>query len=261
MKNLRYFYLFKDLLFTDFAVLKQVVVDQVINLMIWVICNVLVISYLMPSFGLSESYGSFILAGLCASAGLFGVFPSVVNLISDFEGDRIIDYYLTLPLPSWLVFARAMLYYAINAAIIGSMVLPLGKLLLWNSFDITQVCLYKFLIIFVVTNLFYGAFTLWVASRVRNLIKIGNIWMRFVFPIWFLGGFQFSWHVLFQKWPLLAYLNLLNPMTYIMEGTRAAILGQSGYLPFWLCVVVIMFFSILCAWHSIIRLKKRLDFI
>lgn len=261
MKKLSYFYLFKELLFTDFAILRQVIVDQSVNLVIWVTANILVMGYLMPSFGLAESYGNFILAGLCGSAGLFGVFPSVVNLVNDFEGDRIIDYYMTLPLPSWLIFVRAMVFYAINFALIGLLVLPIGKLLLWNSFALSEVHFIKYIIIFVLTNLFYGTFTLWIASRVSNMIKIGNVWMRFVFPVWFFGGFQFSWYVLASKWPLFAYLNLLNPITYVMEGTRAAILGQPGYLPFWLCACMLIFFCIICGWHSIVRLKKRLDFI
>jgi ABC-2 type transport system permease protein len=215
----------------------------------------------MPAFGIATSYSSFMLAGLCASAGLFGIFPSVAAIASDLEGDQVITYYLTLPIPSWMIFLRLILYYAINCGILAISVLPIGQLLIWNQFNILDINVGKFIIIFTLTQLFYGAFTLWIASRVRDMTKMGNVWMRFVFPLWFLGGFQFSWQVLVNKWPYFAWLNLLNPLTYIMEGTRAAVLGQEEYLNIWGCAGMLALFSLLCAWHAIVLFKKRLDFV
>ncbi|MGC2310567.1 MAG: ABC transporter permease [Candidatus Babeliaceae bacterium] len=248
--------IFKELLRTDLYILKGTILDQIINLLIWISSMILVNSYLMPAFGLSTTYSAFILAGLCASAGLFGVFPSVAVMVSDFEGDQIISYYLTLPIPSWMIFLRLILYYALNFGMLGILVLPVGQLLIWNQFNILNVVFGKFILIFILTHLFYGAFTLWIASRVRNMTKIGNVWMRFVYPIWFLGGFQFSWAVLAQKWPFLAWVNFLNPMTYIMEGIRSTVLGQAGYLNFWLCIGMLSIFVVLCTWHGIALLKK-----
>ncbi|MFI5333017.1 MAG: ABC transporter permease [Candidatus Babeliales bacterium] len=255
------FLVFKELLWTDLHILKGTVLDQTINLMIWISTMTLVNSYLMPSFGLSAGYSVFILAGLCASAGLFGVFPNVVAMISDFEGDQIINYYLTLPIPSWMIFLRLIFYYSLNFGMLSILVLPIGQLLIWNQFNILNVALGKFFLIFVLSNLFYGAFTLWVASRVKNMTKIGNVWMRFVYPVWFLGGFQFSWAVLASKWPYLAWLSFINPMTYIMEGMRAAVLGQQDFLNFWLCIGMLSIFIVLCSWRGIVLLKKRLDFV
>lgn len=252
---------FKELLLTDVYILKSTILDQVINLSIWVTANVLVMGYLMPSFGLSSGYAVFNLAALCASAGLFGVFPSVVNMVDDFEGKRIIDFYLTLPLPSKLIFVRSIIYYALNFSLLGILVLPLGQILLWDRFSLLQVDWFKFAIIFVLIHLFYGAFTLWIASRVKSLLKIGNVWMRFVFPLWFLGCFQFSWSVLYSNKPFLGIIALFNPITYAMEGIRVTVLGQEGYLNFWLCCGMLLFFFLLCSWRSIVRLQKRLDFV
>ena len=254
-------HVFKELLRTDLHILKGTILDQVINLFIWMSTMLLVNSYLMPAFGLSAGYAPFMLTGLAASAGLFGIFPSVALMVSDFEGDQTIAYYLTLPIPSWMVFLRLILYYALNFSMLGILVLPIGQLLIWNQFNLLTVSFGKYALIFVLTHLFYGAFTLWVASRVKNMTKIGNVWMRFVYPIWFLGGFQFSWAVLAQKWPHLAWLNFLNPITYIMEGMRVAVLGQEGYLNFWLCIGMLTIFTALCSWRGIVLLKKRLDFV
>lgn len=259
MSTMSYLRIVKELLRTDFKVLKQVIPDKLINLFVWVTIMIVVNSYLLPSFGLSATYGSFILAGLSVGAGLFEVFPSVVSLVTDFEGDQTISYYLTLPMPTWLVWLRFIIYYAISYALLALLVLPLGQLLLWNQFSIVHVHGIKFGIIFLLTCLFYGALTLLMASFIKNMATIGNVWMRFLFPMWFLGCFQFSWAVLYKLSPAFAYANLLNPITYAMEGTRGAVLGPEGYLPFWLCVLMLALYILLFITWSIQRLKKRLD--
>jgi len=81
-------WVFKELLRSDMYILKNTIADQVVNLIIWLSSMLIVNSYLMPAFGLSAGYSTFILAGLCASAGLFGVFPSVANMVSDFNGEH-----------------------------------------------------------------------------------------------------------------------------------------------------------------------------
>lgn len=249
------------LLKTDLMLFKQTIWDKLIDLFIWVVSMVLVTTYLMPAFGLEQSYGAFIIASLVGSAGLFELFASATNLISDFEGNNITSFYLTLPLPSWLVWVEKMIYFTINTTAISILILPTSKLLVWNQFDLSYFNLFQFICIFMLTNIFYSTLTLWMTSRIQNIEKINSIWMRFVYPLWFLGGFQFSYNVLHNFNSTLAWASLLNPIMYVMEGTRAAVLGQEGSLNIWLCVGMLAIFTVLCAWHGLRRLKKRLDYI
>ena len=55
------------------------------------------------------------------------------------------------------------------------------------------------------------------------------------------------------------YLHLVNPLLYVMEGMRAATLGQEGYLPFWFSLAGLTIFTVGFAWDAIRRLQKRLD--
>jgi len=252
---------FKQLLLTDLLILRSMILDKVINLLIWVVSNCLIFGYLMPAFGLTSSYSGFILAGLSASAGMFEVFPGASAMINDFEGDQVYSYYLTLPMPSWLVWMRSIVYFSIGASFMAIFVLPIGKMVLWDKVDLSHFNVGKFIVIFFLANLFFGSFTLWITSRLKNILKMQNVWMRFVFPLWFLGCYQFSWFVLYNKWAWFAYLNLLNPITYIMEGMRGAILGQEQFLPWIYCCIALIGFIGLCSWHAIKSLKKRLDFV
>src|SRR5437868_2970923 len=122
--KLTQWHVFKQLLLTDFTIFKQIVWDKLFNFIIWVSSNLWVSAYLLPQFGLSSGYASFLLASICASGGLFEVFPATVNLVTDFEGDNTTSYYLTLPISSRLLWIRSLIYYAISAAFLSMFVLP-----------------------------------------------------------------------------------------------------------------------------------------
>jgi ABC-type multidrug transport system permease subunit len=248
------------LLQTDFKIFKQTIFDKIIDLCIWITTMTGVTVYLMPAFGLAPSYGNFMIAGLAASAGMFEQWSAAINLVSDLEGNNITSFYLTLPIPPRLIFVRNIISYAFNSLVLTIIVLPVCKLVAWHHIDFSHLHLGKFFIIFMLTNIFYGTFGLWLASMVKSLTKIGSVWMRYVYPLWFLGCFQYSFKVLHNLFPLFAYINYCNPMTYAMEGTRAAILGQEGFLNFWLCASMMIFFTLLLSVWGIWNMKKRLDF-
>lgn len=249
------------LLLTDLTVFKQNIRHQVLDMLIWASTITLVFTYLMPAFGLSAGYSGFMIASLCASGSLFNIFPSVMNLVDDFEGERIIGYHLTLPLPSWMVFLKLMIFYAISGMTMGIVVLPWCKLIVGSSFDLSQMSVIQYMLMFVSANMFYGTFTLFLATCVKDVTKIGRIWMRILYPLWFLGGFQFSWDVLHTHFPLLAYINLLNPFVYIMEGTRGAILGPISSINCYVAVVVLLVYCGTLGVVALKRMKRRLDFV
>ncbi len=256
-----YFRTLYYILATDMRVLSRTVGDKIIDLLIWVISVAAVTIYLLPSFGVDASYGAFLIVGMAASAGLFEQYFSATQLVSDFEGNRIISFYLTLPMPSWLVLIAYMLFYLINSFLLGFCVIPISKVLFWHHFSLAQLSIFKYIVMLVLTSLFYATFTLWLSGTVPSLERIGSAWMRFVYPLWVFGGYQYSYTVLADKSPWFAYASLINPQLYIMEGMRAAILGQEGYLNFWLCVSMTLFFSIICGAHAIVKIKRRLDFV
>ena len=66
---------------------------------------------------------------------------------------------------------------------------------------------------------------------------------------------------LYHVLPVVAWINLINPMIYITESTRAAMLGTDGYINFWLCLLAITFFSGICLAIGMHNLKKRLDYV
>jgi ABC-type polysaccharide/polyol phosphate export permease len=249
---------FTALIRRDMAVYWPTYKDRAINAVVWGTLCISVFEYIMPQMGLA-SHGVFIAASVAASWGFFEVTENVSKFVADLEGNRSISYYLTLPIPQWMIFLRQAVTNALQAFFIALLFLPMGKILLWNSFSFAQFSFFKFLIIFPLIHLFYGSFSLLLATHIESLEKIGNVWIRIVYPLWWLGCFQFSWTTLYAISPKIAYINLLNPLVYVMEGARYAILGQEGSLPFWNCVGMLFIFTVVIFFVGVHGLKKRLD--
>lgn len=250
----------KELVYFDLLVFKQVFWGKVVDLTIWVVLTMFVIGYVMPYFGLND-FGLFQLGGVISAVGLFELYTMAVDLVSDFEGDRTINYRLTLPMPAWSAIVSKAVYYAIVYLMLTLCMIPVGKICLWYQFDLTQVHYGKLALALIAQSIFYACFTLLAASVIPNMHKLGSVWARFIFPMWFLGGFQFSWKALHAAVPLFAYIDLINPVIYITESTRSALQGQVEYLNFWFCLFAIIFFSALSLMLAIRILRKRLDFV
>lgn len=250
---------FIELFKTDLLVFKEVIPGKTINMLIWVISNVAVNAYLMPYFGIGKEYGPFMVAGTFATIGLFEIYPSAIQLISDMQHDRIISYQLSLPLPSTLVFIRLICYYFLNITFMQIITLPISLSLLCDRIAFQAIDPFRFFIMIMASNLFYASMTLFLATRVTMMEKIGNVWSRFLYPLWYLGCYHFSWKALYTVAPHFAYLDLLNPMTWLMEGLRGSFLGSAEFLPFWLAVFVVVCMFFLLSWRGIMSLKKRLD--
>lgn len=223
------------------------------------VTNLIVFGYLMAHYGLGGSYGPFMLISAIASFGFFDTVGKVSELISDIEGDKTISYTLTLPIPSWLVFFYIGIWWSINSILVTIFLFPMGKLILFQNFDLSQINFLHLLLIYISTNLFYGFFSLWLTSLLKNMGNVGNLWVRVINPILMFGAYFYSWKAVFEVSPVFAWIDLLNPMVYIMEGMRAAALGQAEYLPFWVCLPVVWFFIIIFAVRGISRLQNRLD--
>ncbi len=260
MNTQRYLDTCKNLVWADLCILKQNLLDKVIDIGIWVVLTIFVTGYIMPFFGLAN-FGPFQFGGVIAAIGLFELYSSVVDLVADLEGDRMINYNLTLPIPSVLALISKSFYYFLLYATLTTLMLPIGGACLWTQLDLMHVSYFKLALAILFQSMFYGCFVLWAGSVVANMSKLGTVWCRFIFPMWFMGGFQFSWLSLYNVVPVIAYINAINPMIYVTESTRAALLGQEGYANFWVCLVAITGFSALSLTLGIRNLKKRLDFV
>jgi ABC-type multidrug transport system permease subunit len=251
---------FYALLRKDIAIYNKRWWSRSADALVWAGSSLMVSHYMMPLFGITDSqYGTFTLIGNLAIWGLFEMLTSTAMFLGDLQGDRSIGYYMSLPLPSYMIFVEQALASAYRSIASSILILPLGKLILGKDLILSAINWPCLLIAFILINIFYGFFTILVASYVSDLSALTMVRSRIMFPLWFLGGFQFPWKMLYDVSPNMAYLSLGNPIIYIMDGIRSTVLPPERYLPFWNCMGMIIFFSIICGYFGIKKLKQRLD--
>ena len=180
-------------------------------------------------------------------------------MMADIEGERTINYYLTLPISSRMLFYYYGIYWTIGSILMTAFLFPLGKVLLYSRFDLSQMSLIKMIPMYLTSNLFFGFFSLWLTSVLRGMSSLSALFLRVINPIWMFGCYFYSWESLREFSPILAKICLINPMVYIMEGMRSACLGSSGYLPYALSMTVLWSYIFVLAWHANKKLKVKLD--
>ncbi len=255
INNLR---VFKQLLIRDLVIFIPQYKDAVINTLIWHTLSATIFTYVMPSLGLA-GFGTFIIITNIASSGFFNTTENVTGFLSDITGDRAISYYLTLPIPQWMIFAQIALANALKSLSIAIIMLPAGLLVLGDLHAFPHFCWWKFALILTLGNLFFGYFSLITTAFTKSIQTLNNTWLRIVFPLWYLGGSTFPWKKLDSVAPWLGKILLANPLTLVLEGTRAAALDPAISLPFWGCVLGIVFYIILMGYIGTTQLMKRLD--
>ncbi len=255
----RYFFTVVQLIRRDLRIFKEQFWGKCLDAAIGLVITVLIFGRLLPTYGLASNYGSFILVGAIASFGFFEVIGRVSSMIVDLEKYRTILYILSLPIPAWLVFTYYGLSWALLSSIISLTLFPLGKLLLFSQFDLGQISLWKIPIIFVLSNLMFGFFALWLSSVFKKMSSLSHLFVRVINPLYMFGGYFFSWTAVYALSHTAGYLTLLNPLMYVMEGMRSAMLGPTGYLPFGMSVLALILFTLVLGWDAIRRLSKRLD--
>lgn len=250
---------FYQLIKRDLLIFKRDYWSKFLDMVIVFANNVLIFAYFMSGEGLTASYGPFLLIGAIASFGLIEIVGKVALLLSDMEGERAITQLLIMPIRSEFVFIYMGFFWAISSALLSILLFPIGKLLLWTRFDLTLISYVRLIPIFITGNLFFGAFALWLSSVIPGMSSLNTLWLRYIVPLWMFGTYLFSWESAYQLHPVIGVALLANPIVYVIEGTRAAALGQAGYLPYWVSLVVLWGFIFACTTHAIKRLKKILD--
>jgi len=235
--------------------------DKMINSLIWSMLNIIIFAYVMPSIGLEKNFASFIVATMPMSCAFFTSINSIYALLTDVTSDgSSLTYELILPVPQWMIFTKYAFENMYQALAVSILIVPVGKLLLWNDFSLQYFSFLKFYLLLAVCSLFFGFFSIFITSLCKDIYSgLDNVWIRIIFPMWFLGGFQFPWKTLYSISPPFAYLNLLNPLVYALEGGRAAALNPELSLPYWYCIAALVIFSGIFGYVGIQNLKKRLD--
>ncbi len=242
----------------DMYILVPTLKSRTINIAWWTVICV----YMFEYVGLSTAvgYGLFIAASECAVKGYLRALPCARRIISDFHDTGSLYYYLTLPVPQWLIFISLAASASLELMAIDIWILPIAKLILWNKFQLSFLGMVKVASVFFCSHLFYGTCVLLFASiptqsKGESLFTMRG-WIELLF---FTGGYFFTWHQLYTKSHVAGYFSLLNPLMYAAEGMRSAIFGNPESLPVWICCLMLLVFTVFAGAIGTWRMMKKVD--
>lgn len=183
-----------------------------------------------------------------------------IRLLFDLENNRYIDYQTTRLSPK-LVIIQQILFSACFTFLITLPFFPMAKLVMQNSFDTSNTSWFQLYVIIFLACVFCCTHHFLASCALSSSRKIVSFWMRFNTPMINFGGFWAPFMIIKKFSPTFGKLLLLNPVIYISEGLRQAIIGGNTFLPFWQCAGALIIFSIGAIALTCYFFKKRVDHI
>ncbi len=176
----------------------------------------------LPRIGLAAgNFAALMLPGIVALTGMIAAMQGVtLPLVLDLGFAREIDDRLLSPLPVWWVPLEKVLFATVRGAIAGSVIFPLGWLILRNGFAVRTDRI-PVLIGMIVLTALVGAT---IGLLMGTIIKPDQISLMFTLiftPLLFTGCTYYPWGALTNiRW--FQVFTLFNPLTYASEGLRYA---------------------------------------
>ena len=252
--------IFLALMKRDMKVLKKRLHSLIIDGLILVCVTVLVFGYLLPLLGMPTTLIAPIFLGNSLSFFLASLgYNFATRMAYDLKFDRFIEYFLTLPLPKRWLFAYFITSFIIESSIITLPLITIGITLLGNNFGPINGNFIIFLAVYFLFLLFWALFFLGSSFSLNYQWFKNNMWARRIMPLFIFSPAFFTFKKVTMFLPIMSKLMLFNPLTYLVEGLRTALLGGNDYLPLSICLMGICISIVLMTVRLYYGLHKQLD--
>ncbi len=184
-------------------------------------------------------YARILLPGMIAlNSFLVALQTTSFPLVVDFSYTREIDDRLMAPLPTPWVALEKILFGATRGLFAAVLMVPIGFLMLgpmnWE-FGLHTVPAAVCLLLGAITG---GATGLTFGTAVPPH-RINIMFAVLLAPLMFTGSTQFPWAQL-QDLRWFQVVCAVNPLTYVSEGLRGALVPEIPHMPSWICVLALV---------------------
>jgi ABC-2 type transport system permease protein len=186
----------------------------------------------------TPSYSHLLFPGIVAlTAFLTSLQTTALPLVFDFSYTKEIEDRLLAPMPvSWVAYEK-LVFAGIRSLIASLMMFPIGILVLgsipWRAAGAPLFILVLFLGTLAGATLGLTLGTLVDANRINIVFTL------VLTPILFTGCSQYPWPSLYKlEW--FQWLTTLNPLTYVSEGMRAALVPGVPHIRTWVCILMLV---------------------
>jgi ABC-2 type transport system permease protein len=188
------------------------------------------------------------------TAVVTGLQSTAFPLVIDFSFTKEIEDRLLAPLPVNAVAVAKIIYASLRAITAAVVMVPIGILVLgsipWNT-----SALPLFLVTAVLGSLIGSSMGLMLGTLVP-VNRINIVFSLVLTPLLFTGASQYPWPSLDHlRW--FQIVTLFNPLTYVSEALRAALVPNVPHLPPALCLLVLVAAITATGWIGIAGFRRR----
>jgi ABC-2 type transport system permease protein len=177
----------------------------------------------LPEIGAARgSYGSQLLPGVIAlTLFLTALQNTSLPLVIEFSFTKEIEDRLLAPLPAALIGLQKVVVAAVRGIVGAIIILPLAALILPGGVQFDDISWLGFLAVMLIGSLSGAAVGLVLGTAVEAR-QINVVFAVVLTPLLFTGATFYPWAALASlRW--FQVVTLLNPLTYVSEGLRAAV--------------------------------------
>ncbi|HEX8771596.1 MAG TPA: ABC transporter permease [Acidimicrobiales bacterium] len=188
------------------------------------------------------------------TAVVTGLQSTAFPLVIDFSFTKEIEDRLLAPLRTELVAVEKIIYASLRALVACTVMIPVGIIVLgsipwrWSAAPLFVAIVILGALVGSTLGLVMG--TLVPPNRINIMFALA------LTPILFTGASQYPWPSL-DKLRWFQVLTALNPLTYVSEGLRAALVPGVPHMPGWLCVLVLCVAVTVCGWIGLGGFRRR----
>ena len=177
----------------------------------------------LPEIGAAGGgYGDQLLPGIIAlTLFLTALQNTALPLVIEFSFTKEIEDRLLAPLPAWMVGVQKMVFAAGRGIVAAVLVIPLASFILPDGVNFESISVIGFLLLLIFGGIAGAAVGLVLGTAVPPN-RINVVFAVVLTPLTFTGATFYPWAGL-DSLPWFQTITLLNPLTFVSEGMRAAL--------------------------------------
>jgi len=245
----------------DLKVLKSRIFNVFIDNGAILAVVLILFGYLLPKMGMPKSFIGPIFVGNTVMSFFEIGFSLSINLVHDIKFNRFVDYQVTLPTSLPWVIASYIVNFIIETSLVTLPILILAILILGDKFVIVHLNIPGFILMYLLSLIFFATLFLLFSFAYEFHWFWSNIWTRRLEPLFAFGAIFVLWKKVYAFSRFWGIVFLLNPVTYVAEGLRSALIGGDTFIPLSICIVGVSITTALILFLLFPIIKKRLDYV
>jgi len=211
---------------------------------------------ILTSLGYARAaYAQLLFPGIMAlTLVITGVQAIAFPLVAEFGWTREIEDRLLAPMSTSLVAVEKVVFASLRAIVATTIMIPVGVLVL-GSIPWRWEAAPLLLLVIVLGALVGAGIGLVIGTHVPPT-KIQVVFALVFTPLLFTGSSQYPWPSLSHlRW--FQVVTALNPMTYVSEGMRAAMVPQVPHIEAWVSLTVLAGAVAVLVWIGLRGFRRR----